>query len=183
VFDPHPGELLLALRSEAVPGPREQGSGRGRFLERLLRRPRARADRSRLGSGPGPDRRLPAGDTFAAPRPAGRSHKKWAPTLAGSGRSPRRHRAGGFFGPIRNARRPVRLAGRLLESLGHEVESPTRPRFAEPEFQRHFLVVVATAVAVALTEWSQLLGRQVSAEEYEPANSLLAALGRSTTVP
>ena len=42
---------------------------------------------------------------------------------------------------------------------------------------------MATAVAVALTEWSQLLGRQVSAEEYEPANSLLAALGRSTTAP
>ena len=36
---------------------------------------------------------------------------------------------------------------------------------------------------MALTEWSQLLGRQISVEEYEPVNSLLAALGRSTSAP
>ncbi len=36
---------------------------------------------------------------------------------------------------------------------------------------------------MALTEWSQLLGRQISVEEYEPVNSLLAALGRSSSAP
>ena len=36
-LDPHPGKLLLALRSQAQPGPREQRAGRGRLLERFFR--------------------------------------------------------------------------------------------------------------------------------------------------
>lgn len=123
------------------------------------------------------------GDTFAAPRPA-------RPFSQEVGANPGRLRVGLLDDTVQAGFRAdpecsqaVRLAGRLLESLGHEVEIAHPASLAEPEFQRHFLVVVATAVAVALTEWSQLLGRQVSAEEYEPANSLLAALGRSTTAP
>ena len=123
------------------------------------------------------------GDTFAAPRPA-------RPFSQEVGANPGRLRVALLDDTVQAGFRAdpecsqaVRLAGRLLESLGHEVEIAHPASLAEPEFQRHFLVVVATAVAVALTEWSQLLGRQVSAEEYEPANSLLAALGRSTTAP
>jgi len=166
-----------------VPGPREQGSVGGdswngfsvdHVLVRTVRDSAAVLDQI-AGYRPG--------DTFAAPRPA-------RPFSQEVGANPGRLRVALLDDTVQAGFRAdpecsqaVRLAGRLLESLGHEVEIAHPASLAEPEFQRHFLVVVATAVAVALTEWSQLLGRQVSAEEYEPANSLLAALGRSTTAP
>ena len=121
------------------------------------------------------------GDTFVAPPPA----RPWAQEV---GANPGRLRVGLLEHPAQAGYRAdpecvqaVGVAGRLLEELGHDVEIAHPASLAEPEFQGHFVVVVATAVAVSLTEWSRALGRTVSAEEYEPSNSLLAALGRSTS--
>ena len=77
----------------------------------------------------------------------------------------------------------MKLAGRLLESLGHRVECAHPASLEEPEFQRHFLVVVATAVASSLARWSAMLEREIPPEEFEPANTLFATLGRSTSAP
>jgi amidase len=123
------------------------------------------------------------GDTFVAPLCA-------RPFAQEVGANPGRLRVGLLDHPPQAEYRAdpecsqaVRLAGRLLESLGHEVEMAHPASLGEPEFRRHFIVVVATAVAVALTEWSHLLGREIPVEEYEPVNSLLATLGRSTSGP
>jgi amidase len=50
---------------------------------------------------------------------------------------------------------------------------------AEADFQRHFMVVVTTAVAQGLVQWSQALGRTVEISEYEPDNQMFAMLGQS----
>jgi amidase len=123
------------------------------------------------------------GDTFVAPLPA-------RPFAQEVGASPGRLRIGLLDRPAQpeykahpECSQAVQLAGRVLESLGHRVEIAHPTSLEEPEMYRHFLVIIATAVAAALNEWSQLLGREVSAEEFEPANSLFAALGRSISAP
>ena len=77
----------------------------------------------------------------------------------------------------------VRLAGQQLAALGHDVELAYPACLGDGEFQGHFLVVVAAAVAAGLKSWSKELGREVSAEEYEPLNTFLTGLGRSTSAP
>jgi amidase len=123
------------------------------------------------------------GDTFVAPPPN-------RPFSKEVGANPGRLRIGlldhpglADFPADPECSEAVRIAGRLLESLGHDVEIAHPASLEEPDFERHFLVVIATAVVVALTEWSQALGREISAEEYEPANTVLAALGRSASAP
>ncbi len=123
------------------------------------------------------------GDTFVAPLPA-------RPFAQEVGANPGTLRIGLLDHPALvgykadpECARAVRLAGRLLESLGHRVEIAHPASLEEPDFQRHFLVVVATAVAAALTRWSALLGREIPAEEYEPVNALFTALGRSISAP
>ena len=121
------------------------------------------------------------GDTFVAPSPA-------RPFAQEVGANPGRLRVGLLDRPAQDGfradpecSRAVWVAGELLESVGHNVEIAHPASLEDPEFQRHFLVIVATAVAVALTEWSRVLGREIAAEEFEPTNSMLAALGRSTS--
>jgi amidase len=68
----------------------------------------------------------------------------------------------------------------LLESLGHTVVQGAYPQaMADGDFQRHFVVLVTTAVAERLEHWSRVLGRSVEAGEYEPDNQLFALLGQS----
>jgi amidase len=77
----------------------------------------------------------------------------------------------------------VQITGRLLESLGHDVELAFPASLAERDYQRHFLVVIGAAVATVLAQWSVALGREISASEYEPRNRRLSELGRSTSAP
>jgi amidase len=77
----------------------------------------------------------------------------------------------------------VRLAGALLEACGHHVEIAYPASLGEADFERHFLVVVAAAVAAAPAQWSAALGREVSPEEFEPRNVQLAEMGRSVSAP
>ena len=123
------------------------------------------------------------GDTYVAPPPA-------RPFAHEVGANPGRLRVGLLDHPAqpeyrahRECSQAVQAAGRLLESLGHKVELAHPSSLEEPEMYRHFLVVVTTAVAAALTEWSRLLGREISPEEYEPANSLFTMLGKSISAP
>lgn len=123
------------------------------------------------------------GDTYVAPTPS-------RPFVLEVGADPGTLRVGLLDHPAQPGHRAdpecshaVQLTGRLLESLGHHVEIAHPATLDDPELQRHFLVVVTTAVAVALGEWSEALGRKVSIEEYEPANSLFAAIGRSRSAP
>jgi len=123
------------------------------------------------------------GDTFVAPVPT-------QPYAQEVGANPGRLRIGLLDHPAQigyradpECSRAVRLAGRLLESLGHSVEIAHPASLEEPDFQRHFLVVVSTAVAVALHQWSALLGRDIPVEEFEPANAQFTTAGRSISAP
>jgi len=119
------------------------------------------------------------GDTFVAPVPS-------RPFVQEVGANPGSLRVGLLDRPALaeyrsdpECARAVHLAGRLLESLGHRVEIAHPASLGEPEFRGHFVAVVATAVAVSLKQWSRLLGREIQAEECEPANRLFLRLGRS----
>ncbi|MGO9583632.1 MAG: amidase [Acidimicrobiales bacterium] len=123
------------------------------------------------------------GDTFVAPAPVG-------PFARDVGADPGRLRvglldraAGDGYTVDPECAEAVRSAGRLLESLGHRVEVAHPASLEEPDFDRHCLVVIATAVASELAYWSTALGREVSAEEYEPLNALFAAMGRAIPAP
>jgi amidase len=123
------------------------------------------------------------GDTFVAPPPA-------RPFALEVGADPGRLRIGLLDHPAQvdyladaECARAVNDTGRLLESLGHRVEIAHPVSLEEPEFQRHFIVVVATAVAAALARWSAALGREIHAAEYEPTNTMFTALGRSISAP
>ena len=124
-----------------------------------------------------------SGDTFLAPAPA-------RPFVHEVGANPGRLRVGlldhpAFDGYVVDPEcaEAVRSAGRLLESLGHRVEMAHPASLEEPDSHRHFIVVVATAVAAALTEWSTALGRKISDEEYEPLNALFTSMGRAVSAP
>jgi len=73
----------------------------------------------------------------------------------------------------------VHKAVAILEDCGHHVEEAHPAALGDPDFQRHLLVVVTTAVATELEEWSRLLGRTIAPEELEPDNQTLARLGSS----
>ncbi len=123
------------------------------------------------------------GDTFVAPAPA-RAFSQEVGASPGSLRvGLLDHATQPTYQVDPECARAVKLAGRLLESLGHRVEHAHPASLEEPEFQRHFLLVVATAVASSLARWSVRLGREVPPEEFEPANTLFATLGRSTSAP
>jgi amidase len=123
------------------------------------------------------------GDTFAAPAPA-------RPFAREVGAEPGRlrvgildHPAGPDYRLDPDCAEAVRATGRLLESLGHRVEAAHPASLGEADFGRHFVRVVAAAVAAALGEWTLALGRVVSADEYEPRDAALSALGFATSAP
>ena len=123
------------------------------------------------------------GDTFVVPAPVG-------PFARDVGADPGRLRVGlldratgSDYTLDPECAKAVRSAGRLLESLGHRVEVAHPASLEEPDFDRHNLVVIATAVASELAYWSKALGREVSAEEYEPLNAFFTTMGRAIPAP
>lgn len=123
------------------------------------------------------------GDTFLAPPPAGAF-------AAEVGADPGRLRVGILDHPARSefgvdpeCARAANEAGRLLESLGHQVEEAHPRSLEEPEFSTHFIAVVATAVAASLDRWSSSLERTVAVEELEPLNQIFVNRARDISAP
>jgi len=121
------------------------------------------------------------GDTFLAPA-------RRRPFAEEVGRDPGRLRvalmpqpAQEGFSSDRECDGAVHAAGALLESLGHDVSLGHPRSLEDPEYQGHFLGVITAAVAVALDQWSERLGREVSPEEFEPLNTLFTAMGRANS--
>jgi amidase len=71
-------------------------------------------------------------------------------------------------------------AGRLLESLGHDVELVTLPALDEP-VDGPFGVVMAVAIARELERWKARTGVEITADDVEPGNLFLAEMGSSVT--
>lgn len=74
----------------------------------------------------------------------------------------------------------VAVAARLLESLGHHVEAASPAALAEHEEQaRRFVLIVAVATAVDVTELEAIVGRPFGEADLEPDELTLTAWGRS----
>ncbi|MGH9302928.1 MAG: amidase [Acidimicrobiales bacterium] len=121
------------------------------------------------------------GDLFVAP-PPGRSFAEEV------GAPPGRLRIGwldhpaieGFRGHVETAG-AVHTAVELLSGLGHDLVEAFPPALGDPEFQRNFLVLVTTAIVADLSNWSAILGRDVSPSELEDDNALFYAMGSSVS--
>jgi amidase len=71
-------------------------------------------------------------------------------------------------------------AGRLLESLGHDVEIVQFPALDEP-VDGAFGIVMTVAVARELERWKARTGAEITADDVEPGNLFLAELGASVS--
>ncbi|MEU1882863.1 amidase [Streptosporangium sp. NPDC020072] len=69
-------------------------------------------------------------------------------------------------------------AARLLESLGHGVESGGPEALTEKDFALHFGTVVAAHLAADLEDFGRWRGRPVDLDELEERNRILGATGR-----
>src|SRR4051812_17481920 len=74
-------------------------------------------------------------------------------------------------------------AGRLLESLGHNVEPSFPAALNEVELTTNFITLWSAGNAWSMDYWSRKTGRPLSADEFEPLSWALAEMGRSYTAP
>ncbi|MFI5396817.1 MAG: amidase [Candidatus Binatia bacterium] len=68
--------------------------------------------------------------------------------------------------------------GRLLESLGHQVEESYPTALGEAEFSARFGAVVTSWTAHDLDDWSAKIGRTIGRDDVEPYTWALAEMGR-----
>ncbi|HEY4397338.1 MAG TPA: amidase [Acidimicrobiia bacterium] len=72
-------------------------------------------------------------------------------------------------------------AGRLLESLGHQIEPSFPDAFADPEIFGPFTMLWTTDTAHYLDDFSNLVGKPVTEVDVEPLTWALAEAGRAVT--
>ncbi len=77
----------------------------------------------------------------------------------------------------------VRAVAASLGEMGHDVRETHPVAMEEEEFQSHFVNVVAASVTAEVKMWSQILGREVSADELEPDNAFFYAVGEAIAAP
>jgi amidase len=77
----------------------------------------------------------------------------------------------------------VVAAGKLLESLGHQVEVAHPEALEEPDVARRFVTVVAAYTAVDLDHWQAVAGRPLTEDDFEYGNRRLAEIGRAVAAP
>ncbi len=79
-------------------------------------------------------------------------------------------------------RAAVARAGRLLESLGHGLESSAPDAMFDPEFIQHFTRIVAADTETTMRAFETALGRPIADDEIEPRNAAYRAAGRTLDV-
>lgn len=75
----------------------------------------------------------------------------------------------------------VEAAGRLLESLGHHVESSYPKAMDDPDYTGHFVTFWAAGAAWNLDYWTRRTGAPITADDVEPLTWALAETGRAAT--
>lgn len=152
-------------------GERWSGCSCEGFVTRSVRDTAALLD---VTSGPAP------GDPYFAPPPQ-------RPFLDEVGADPGRLR----IGIMRQAPRDGELhadnlaavdaAGKLLESLGHHVESSHPEALDDPQAMLHFVGIVASCTARSLERTGALIGRELGPDDVEPLTWAVAEQGRART--
>jgi amidase len=126
--------------------------------------------------------RMP-GDPYSAPPP----RRPWCEEV---GAEPGRLRIGfrtsppggmGFVHP--EAVCAVERTAALLTSLGHHVDDASPTALDDGEVARHFSTLYATNAAFMLDLLGTLTGRTITADDVDPLNWALAALGRACSAP
>jgi amidase len=74
-------------------------------------------------------------------------------------------------------------AARLLESLGHTVETDYPEAMADPEFTTHFITLWSAGGAWDLDHWSRRTAKAIGSDDVEPLTWALAEMGRSYSAP
>ena len=126
---------------------------------------------------------MESGDPFAAPTPA-------RPFLDEVGDDPGRLRIGvmtaspaGAVAVHLECVAAAEAAGRLLESLGHQVDESHPAALDDPDYTGHFITNWAAGAAWNLDYWSRRTGEEVGAGDVEPLTWALAELGRAASAP
>jgi len=121
------------------------------------------------------------GDPYTAPPPA-------RPFAQEVGADPGRLRIG--FRTVRTAGdgeshddgvAATHAAAALLEQLGHHVEPTTIDALDDPRFGESIPPLMGTWIAHELDRWGAKLGREISPDDVEPWNAMLADVGRGTS--
>lgn len=89
------------------------------------------------------------------------------------------HPRGEFLHP--DCAAAVRAAATLLEGLGHSVEPAWPPCLADPTLPRKFMALWATQAAMAARDFGVALGRELTADDFEPVNWVLIEQGQRMT--
>jgi amidase len=120
------------------------------------------------------------GDPFTAPTPD-------RPFLDELGVSPGRlhiglmtQSPGGSVAVHRNCVEAAEAAGRLLESLGHDVDLSHPKALDDPDYTGHFITNWAAGAAWNLDYWTRRTGVEVGPSDVEPLTWALAEVGRSS---
>jgi len=121
------------------------------------------------------------GDPYAAPTPT-------RPFLDEVGVDPGRLRVGLLTSSATSAVHAdcvgaAESAGRLLESLGHTVESDYPKAMADAEFTTHFITLWSAGTAWELDYWSRKTGKDVGPDDVESLTWALSEMGRSYSAP
>jgi amidase len=76
----------------------------------------------------------------------------------------------------------LRDTAELISSLGHEVRDEYPESVTDPEPVQYLLNIVNAWVAYQLDEWSETIGRKITADDVEPGTWEQAELGRTVDV-
>jgi amidase len=126
--------------------------------------------------------RMP-GDPYSAPPPA-RPYRDEACTPPGRLRIGLRTVPPGAMGATHpDAVTAAERTAELLASLGHHVDVASPDALDDPEVTRHFSTMYATNAAWMLDTLATYAGRPITADDVDPLNWELAALGRACPAP
>lgn len=117
------------------------------------------------------------GDTVTAPAPV-------RPYVDEIGADPGKLRIGLFDGSALAAPDNVaaaRATAQLLESLGHHVEEGFPAPVALQSWSQRFIALWTTNMGVNVAKTAELLGRELTTDDFEPVNWALAQHGRQST--
>lgn len=124
-------------------------------------------------AGPGP------GDPYTAPPPARPFREEVGAPVGRLRIGLRTRRRDGVESALDNVQ-AVEVTGRLLESLGHHVETVELPALDEP-IDDAFGLVMTVAIARDLARWSAVTGQPITADDVEPGNIVLGQIGSQVT--
>jgi amidase len=89
------------------------------------------------------------------------------------------HAVGDYYLDDPECRAAVATAGRLLESLGHDVTEAGPAAMFEAAFSQHFVRVIAADTEATFQAFERLIDRPIGDDEIEPRNAAYRQVGKA----